>query len=77
MEREMKTRNYLMFATLAVTAAIAAPALAATFDDGIPASWQCQGSCGTLGANGAVGLAAAFPFPNPDSTPCCWQDSSC
>jgi hypothetical protein len=35
----------------------AASAVAGTFDNGIPAAWNCNGSCGASGANGVVPLA--------------------
>ncbi len=53
----MKTRNFLMSAAMVASAAVAAPAAAGTFDGGVPAAWQCTGSCGTSGANGVVPLA--------------------
>lgn len=53
----MNTRNFLMLATVAASTALAAPAFAGTFDGGIPAAWQCNGSCGTSAANGVVPLA--------------------
>ncbi|WP_426342792.1 NF038132 family protein [Pseudoduganella sp. S-14] len=53
----MKIRNFLMAAACVASSALAAPALAGTFDNGMPAPWRCTGKCGTLGANGVVGLA--------------------
>lgn len=53
----MNKRNFLMLATCAACSTLAAPAFAGTFDDGLPAPWRCTGNCGTLGANGGVGLA--------------------
>lgn len=53
----MNSRNFLMPVVLAASAALAAPALAGTFDTGIPAAWHCHGNCGTLGADGVVPLA--------------------
>jgi len=46
-----------MLATCAASCALAAPAFAGTFDDGMPAAWRCTGSCGTSAANGVVSLA--------------------
>jgi hypothetical protein len=51
---KMKTRNFLMLAALAASSA---PALAGTFDDGIPTFWSCNGHCGTSAANGVVPLS--------------------
>ena len=53
----MKIRNFLMLATCAAFSALAAPAFSGTFDNGLPAPWRCTGKCGTLGADGVVGLA--------------------
>ena len=53
----MKIRNFLMLAACAASSALAVPAFAGTFDDGLPAPWRCTGMCGTLGADGVVGLA--------------------
>lgn len=57
----MQTRNFLRRATGVLGAlgalTLAAPALAGTFDGGIPEFWTCHGSCGTSGANGVVPLA--------------------
>ena len=53
----MKPRNFLMLAAAAASAALAAPASAGIFDGGIPAAWQCNGNCGTSGADGVVPLA--------------------
>lgn len=44
----------------AVTAAalgISGTVSAELFDDGIPAGWECEGNCGTSGADGVVSLA--------------------
>lgn len=51
----MQTRNLILSALAALT--LATPAVAGTFDGGIPAGWSCGGSCGTSGANGVVPLA--------------------
>lgn len=51
----MHTRNLILSALAALT--LTTPAMAGTFDGGIPASWTCSGSCGTSGANGVVPLA--------------------
>ncbi|WP_374582817.1 NF038132 family protein [Pseudoduganella sp.] len=51
----MQTRKLFVSALIAL--AWAAPAAAGTFDGGIPAYWECRGSCGTSGANGVVPLA--------------------
>lgn len=51
----MQTRNLILSALAALT--LAAPAVAGTFDGGIPAYWTCSGSCGTSGADGVVPLA--------------------
>lgn len=50
----MHLRSILAGAALALAAQ--APQ-AQTFDGGIPAGWDCQGLCGTLGASGDVTLA--------------------
>lgn len=51
----MQTKKLILGAL--ATLALAGPAMAGTFDGGIPAYWTCSGSCGTSGANGVVPLA--------------------
>jgi hypothetical protein len=44
---------------LVILAVVLFAGSSAAFADGVPTGWTCQGSCGTLGANGAVPTSPA------------------
>jgi len=50
-------KSIALAAGLLASSFAASPALAGTFDAGIPAGWVCTGTCGTSGANGVVPLS--------------------
>ena len=54
----MKIINLGLTALLSVTAvSFSNELVAGTFDAGIPAAWNCVGTCGTSGADGDVTIA--------------------
>ncbi|AVR96015.1 NF038132 family protein [Pseudoduganella armeniaca] len=53
----MEASFYRLLAGAAVLAVLTQPASAQIFDAGLPASWACQGNCGTAEADGDVLLA--------------------